>query len=147
MEPRLHFLTLNVPDTDRARAFYADGLGWKPVLDVPGEIIFFQVAPGLLLAFYTGLEGDVGDGAALADAAAAPLSLAHNVETDEEVRDLVARAEAAGGTVLKPPQRPAQFDGLHAYVADPYGYRWEICRNPGWSVGADGTVRLGPPQQ
>jgi catechol 2,3-dioxygenase-like lactoylglutathione lyase family enzyme len=147
MDPRLNFLTLAVPDTDRARAFYADGLGWPPVLDVPGEIIFFQVAPGLLLAFYTDLAGDVGDDVRLADPAVAPLSLAYNVGSGDEVRAIVARMEAAGGTVLKPPQRPAQFDGCHAYVADPYGYRWEVCHNPGWSVAADGSVRLGPAQQ
>ena len=147
MDPRLNFLTLGVPDIDRARAFYAEGLGWQPVLDVPQEIIFFQVAPGLLLAFYTDLAGDAGDDVALADAAVAPLSLAHNVGSGDEVRAIVGRMEAAGGTVIKPPQRPAQFDGLHAYVADPYGYRWEICHNPGFVVGPDGTVRLGPAQQ
>jgi catechol 2,3-dioxygenase-like lactoylglutathione lyase family enzyme len=147
MDPRLNFLTLAVPDIDRARAFYAEGLGWAPVLDVPGEIIFFQVAAGLLLAFYTDLEGDVGDDVELAAAPVAPLSLAYNVGSADEVRAVVASMEAAGGTVLKPPQRPDQFDGCHAYVADPYGYRWEVCHNPGWSVAADGTVRLGSPQQ
>jgi catechol 2,3-dioxygenase-like lactoylglutathione lyase family enzyme len=147
MHPRLSFLTLGVPDLEGARDFYVRGLGWEPLLDVPGEIIFFQIGPGLVLGFYTGLEGDVADGVTLADPAVAPVSLAHNVETDDEVRAIVARAEAAGATVLKRPQRPAQFDGLHAYFADPYGYRWEICRNPGFAVAPDGTVRLGPPQQ
>ncbi len=130
-------------DLDAARAFYAGGLGWEPLVDVPDEVIFFQVGPGLVLGFYTGLEGDVGDGVALADPSTAPLSLSHNVESDAAVRELTARVEAAGATVLKPPQR-AEFGGFHSYVADPAGFRWEICHNPGFSVDADGRVRIGP---
>ena len=52
MEPRVHFLTLSTPDLGAARAFYAEGLGWAPLLDVPGEILFFQVAPGLVLGLF-----------------------------------------------------------------------------------------------
>ncbi|MEA2126505.1 MAG: uncharacterized protein QOI80_3287 [Solirubrobacteraceae bacterium] len=140
---RVNFITLGVRDLDATRAFYVGGLGWSPLLDVPGEVIFFQVGPGLTLGFYTGLEGDVGDGVALADPATAPLSLSHNVETDDAVHALMAAAEAAGATVLKPAQR-ADFGGFHGYFADPAGFRWEICHNPGWSVAADGTVHIGP---
>jgi catechol 2,3-dioxygenase-like lactoylglutathione lyase family enzyme len=139
---RLNFVTLGVTDLDAARAFYVDGLGWKPLLDVPGEVIFFQVGPGLTLGLYTGLEGDVGDGVALADPSRAPLSLSHNVDTDDAVRDLFAAAVEAGARPLKTPQR-ADFGGFHAYFADPAGFRWEICHNPGWSVAEDGTVSIG----
>ena len=52
MEPRLHFVTLATRDLDLARTFYADGFGWQPQLDVPGEIIFYPVGPGLLLGFF-----------------------------------------------------------------------------------------------
>jgi catechol 2,3-dioxygenase-like lactoylglutathione lyase family enzyme len=142
VEPRIHFITLGVADLDAARDFYAGGLGWTPLVDVPGEVIFFQVGPGLVLGLYTGLEGDVGDGVALADPGRAPLSLSHNVESEEAVRSGMARAAAAGAAVLKPPQR-ADFGGYHGYFADPAGFRWEICHNPGWSVDADGTVRMG----
>jgi catechol 2,3-dioxygenase-like lactoylglutathione lyase family enzyme len=140
---RLNFVTLGVTDLDAARAFYVDGLGFEPLLDVAGEVLFFQVGPGLTLGLYTGLEGDVGDGVALADPSRAPLSLSHNVDTDDEVRELTAKAETAGATILKPPQR-AGFGGFHSYFADPAGFRWEICHNPGWSVAADGTVTIGP---
>ena len=143
MDPRLSLVTLGVRDLDAARAFYADGLGWTPLLDVAGEVLFFQVGPGLVLGLYTGLEGDVGDGVALAAPGTAPLTLSHNVGTDDEVRRLTDRAEAAGATVLKAPQR-ADFGGFHSYVADPAGFRWEICHNPGLVVGEDGTVTLGP---
>ena len=52
MDQRLHFITFATEDLDRAREFYKDALGWDPLLDVPGEIIFFQVAPGLVLGLF-----------------------------------------------------------------------------------------------
>ena len=52
MEQHLNFITLATRDLDAARAFYRDGLGWEPLLDVPEEIIFFQVAPGLVRGLF-----------------------------------------------------------------------------------------------
>lgn len=142
MHQRIDFITLGVPDLDVARRFYVDGLGWQPLLDVPTEVLFFQVGHGLVLGLYTGLQADVGTGS-LGDPALAPLSLSCNVDSPEEVVALVDRAAAAGGTVLKPAQR-ADFGGFHGYVADPFGFRWEVAHNPGWRVDPDGRVRLGP---
>ncbi len=142
MRPRVDFITLGVADLDAARAFYVAGLGWEPLADVPGEVLFFQVGHGLVLGLYTGLEGDVGAGA-LGRPAAAPVSLSHNVDSDAAVIEVMRRAEAAGAAVLKVPQC-ADFGGFHGYFADPAGFRWEVCHNPGWSVDADGTVRLEP---
>ncbi|OLB78835.1 MAG: hypothetical protein AUI14_12225 [Actinobacteria bacterium 13_2_20CM_2_71_6] len=53
----------------------------------------------------------------------------------------LARAEAAGGTVLTP-ARYADWAGFHGYFADPAGFRWEIATNPGWRVDADGRVTI-----
>ena len=52
VDQRVHFFTLATPDLDAARRFYHDGLGWTPKLDVPGEILFFQVAPELMLGLF-----------------------------------------------------------------------------------------------
>lgn len=52
MDQRLHFLTLATPDLDAARRFYRDGLGWTVFYDEPGGIVFFQIAPGLLLGLF-----------------------------------------------------------------------------------------------
>ena len=52
MDQRMHFITLATHDLEAARAFYQDALGWEAKLDVPGEILFFQVAPGLLLGLF-----------------------------------------------------------------------------------------------
>jgi hypothetical protein len=143
MEARLDILTLGVPDLDAAHRFYVDGLGWEPALVVEGEVVFIQVGHGRLLALFgaSDLEKDAG-GAKLGDAASAPLSLAHNVGSPEEVSRIMEQAEAAGATILKPAQR-AFWGGFHGYFADPAGFRWEIAHNPNFRVEPDGRVLIG----
>ena len=144
MDPRVHFTTLATPDLDAAREFYVRGLGWEPLLDVPDEILFFQVAPGLVLGLFDAVKfaedlGRTADG----PSGAQGVTLAHNVDSEAEVRAVAATMAAAGGTVLTSP-RPGAFGGIfHAHVADPNGVVWEIAHNPGWGVDDDGTVRLG----
>ena len=52
MEPRVSLITLGVPDLAAARAFYVDGLGWAPMLEVPGHVLFLQVGHGLALSLF-----------------------------------------------------------------------------------------------
>jgi catechol 2,3-dioxygenase-like lactoylglutathione lyase family enzyme len=139
VDQRLHFVTLGVADLASSRAFYSEGLGWTPTLDLD-EVVFYQVGPGLLLALFplTELAKDLGAAAA----PGTPFTLASNVDSPAAVDAAVARATAAGAAVLKAPQ-PAAFGGYHAYIADPDGHRWEIAHNPGWSVDADGRVHIG----
>jgi catechol 2,3-dioxygenase-like lactoylglutathione lyase family enzyme len=142
MQQSVHFVTLSTPDLDAARAFYRDGLGWAPLLDVPGEIIFFQIGPGMTLGLFdaTRFNADLE----LPDAQPAPagLTLSHNVDGPAEVDEVITQAVSAGATLLKPPQR-ADFGGYHGHFADPNGVVWEVCHNPGLRVDDDGTVRIG----
>lgn len=143
MEAKVDFITLGVPDLAAARAFYVDGLGWQPLLDVPGEITFFQVGHGLVLSVFS--REDLEDDAFAVELSrhqTPPLSLSHNVGSDLEVELLYAKAIEAGGAPVKAPIRAA-FGGFHAYFADPAGFLWELCHNPGWTVAPDGTVQLG----
>jgi uncharacterized protein len=148
VEPRVHIITLGTRDLAAARRFYVDGLGWEPVMEVPGEIVFLPVGHGLLLALWhaDALERDVDPSAPARPAAGpAPVSLAHNVGSDAEVAEVLARAEAAGGTVLKPAQR-GEVGFVHGYFADPVGFRWEVAHNPGLVFHADGSVRFEEPR-
>ena len=58
MKPEVHFLTFATADLDAARDFYKEGLGWEPILDVKGVILYFQVAPGLVLGLFDALKFD-----------------------------------------------------------------------------------------
>ncbi|MEY2423903.1 MAG: uncharacterized protein QOI95_3970 [Acidimicrobiaceae bacterium] len=143
MEPRVHFITLGTSDLTAARRFYVEGLAWAPVFEVPDEVVFIQVGPGLLLALWTAdkLDADIGDGSRSA-IGSPPVAFAHNVASDAEVVAVVDRARAAGATVLKEPSL-SFFGGFQGYFADPSGFRWEVAHNPGWSIAADGTVSIG----
>jgi uncharacterized protein len=142
MDPRLHFITLATADLDGARRFYTEGLGWSPLVDVPGEVIFFQVAPGLVLGFFDA-ESFNNDLGLPGSATLGGVTLAHNVDSEDAVRAVVASLLAAGGTVTTPPT-PGAFGGIfHAHVTDPNGVIWEIAHNPGWSIAADGAVSFG----
>jgi uncharacterized protein len=143
MDQNLHFITFATPDLDRARGFYKDGLGWDPLLDVPGEIIFFQVAPGLVLGLFDASKFNEDLGVPGGPAGVSGVTLSHNVASAEEVSSTIDKLEAAGATVLKPAQAGA-FGGIfHGHIQDPNGIIWEIAHNPGWSIGADGKVLLG----
>lgn len=142
MEQQTHFITLSTPDLDAARAFYCGGLGWTALMDVPGEVIFFQVAPALVLglfdtaAFVKDMEGTPADGRL------GGLTLSHNVASPADVDATVRHAIEAGGTLVKAP-RTAAFGGYHGHFADPNGVVWEVCHNPGWRVDENGRVHLG----
>jgi uncharacterized protein len=142
MDSRVDFITLATADLDAARTFYVTGLGWSPTLDVPGEILFFQVGHGTMLGLFdaAAFRADLGlpAGAALSTSGAV---LSYNVDSPAAVDQLVDAAVAAGATVLKTPQ-PAAFGGYHGHFTDPNGVIWEVAHNPGWLVEPDGTVRL-----
>lgn len=142
MDQQLHFITLATRSLDAARAFYQDGLGWEAKLDVPGEILFYQVAPGLLLGLFDAdkFAEDLGDGPA---PNVSGVTLSHNVDSPDAVRSTVAAMTAAGGLTVKAPQH-GRFGGIfHAHVQDPNGIVWEIAHNPGWRINDDGGVELG----
>jgi hypothetical protein len=143
MDPTLHFLTLSTADLEASRGFYITGLGWEPMLDVPGEIIFFQVAPGLVLGLFDAEKFARDQGMAQAPDGVQGVTLSHNVESPEAVEATFHRLVAAGGMAVKAPQA-GEFGGIyHAMVRDPNGVTWEIAHNPGWRINDDGSVSLG----
>ncbi len=142
MDPHLHFVTVAARDLDAARSFYGDGLGWAPVLDVPDEVIFYQVAPGVLLGLF--LAGKFTRDLGL-DAEPVPsgIVLSHNVPGPDEVRAVIAAMTRAGGSLVQEPQDSA-FGGIfRGLVRDPNGIVWEVAHNPGWRILDDGSVTLG----
>ncbi len=139
MEPRLDLLTLGVRDVPTARRFYADGLGWPLVLEVPGEVAFVQCGHGLLLSLWNldrmvDEAGPVGTGPV-------PITLAQVVSSESDVTQVLERAVTAGGTLLTPGVRRG-WGGFSGYFADPDGYRWEIAWNPGFRVDPQGRVSI-----
>jgi len=142
MEQNVHFITVATDDLDAARAFYVDGLGWESRMDVPGNIIFFQVAPGVMFGLFDTATFREDVGGAVTDTSITGLTLSYNVDGPQAVDRVIEEAAAAGARVIKKPQRAA-FGGYHGHFADPNGLVWEVCHNPGWRIEADGTVSMG----
>jgi uncharacterized protein len=129
MEQRISLITLGVKDLRRARAFY-DALGWRDAQQPDDQVCFYQ-AGGMVFGLWTALGGHGAPG----------VEIAYNVRSPEEVTTVLAEAERAGGTIVRP-AAIADWGGTTGAFADPEGYVWEVAHNPGWAISDDGTVHM-----
>lgn len=129
MDQRISFITLAVSDLERTRAFYVDGLGWKPELFVPDEVLMIKAGELLMLSLWAqpGFEAEVGP--IRRGPGIAPITIAHNVRTEAEVDEILALAASIGADPVERGQRRG-WGGYTGYFADPDGFRWEIAVNP-----------------
>ena len=129
MEQRISLVTLGVSDLARARQFY-EAMGWSGGQQPDDEVCFFQ-AGGMVFGLWTALGGHGAPG----------IELAHNVRSPGEVSEVLAAAEQAGGSVVRP-AGVAEWGGTTGAFADPDGYVWEVAHNPGWTINADGSITI-----
>jgi catechol 2,3-dioxygenase-like lactoylglutathione lyase family enzyme len=137
MEQRVSLITLGVADTSRARRFY-EALGWEGE-SPDGDVVFFQTG-GMILALW-GREKLARDSTVDDRGGWGGVTLAHNVASPGEVDAVLAEAEDAGGTIGRPGAQTF-WGGYSGIFIDPDGHPWEVAHNPGWSLSADGSVRL-----
>lgn len=131
-------VTLGVRDLDRALAFYS-ALGWEPAAS-PEGVGFFQ-AGGLVVALWDRAALEV-DSSAEDSGGWGGVTLSYNVNSREEVDDVLDEAEAAGATIGR--RGAGTFWGGYSGVFhDPEGHPWEVAHNPFWSVTEDGQTILG----
>jgi catechol 2,3-dioxygenase-like lactoylglutathione lyase family enzyme len=130
VDQRLSFVTLAVRDLDASRTFYVDGLGWEAAFDVPGDVLMIQLGEHLLLSLWAEAAFEAEVGAIRRGPGLAPITLAHNVATREEVDAVLATARAAGADPVQEAEE-RDWGGYTGYFGDPDGYRWEIAHNPG----------------
>jgi uncharacterized protein len=140
MEQRISLVTLGVSDLARAFEFY-QRLGWRG--QEFQETVFLQTG-GIGVILWD--EGKLADDAGLARAPGSGsgfrgATLAHNVRSTDEVDSVVAAAESAGATVTKAPAETF-YGGYAGYFTDPDGHAWEIAYNPGFPIGADGSITI-----
>jgi predicted lactoylglutathione lyase len=139
MEPRVSIITLGVEDLGRAVRFY-EAMGLERNSKFSDGVAFFQLG-GVILGLWPRdmLAGDAGvdeRGSGFSGVA-----LAYNTRSDEEVGQILARAEKAGGRIVKSPQR-AFWGGWYGYFADSEGHIWEVAHNPDFPIAEDGTISL-----
>jgi len=130
MKPHVSAITLGVGDLDRARAFYADGLGWPVVQDYPGWVAFGLGDGSSVLGLYAwdALADEAGvspEGSGFRG-----FALSYVVSAPERVDAVLGEAVAAGGTIGRPAE-DAQWGGRFGYFADPDGYLWKVAAGDG----------------
>jgi len=130
MDQRISFITLAVGDLDATRRFYLEGLGWTAELDVPGEVLMIRTGEHLVLSLWAEAAFEAEVGPIRRGTGLAPITLAHNLRTEEEVDAVLELARRAGADPVEAAQR-RDWGGYTGYFADPDGYRWEIATNPG----------------
>lgn len=138
MEQRISLITLGVNDLARARRFYEDGLGWVAHA-APEGVVFYQL-PGIALALF-GRADLAEDAHRPIDGTFSGITIAINQRTEADVDAVLAQAQAAGATILKPAEK-VFWGGYSGYFADPDGHVWEVALNPEWTINADGTLTL-----
>ena len=117
-------IMLGVQDLARSKKFYAEGLGCAIGQDYPGFVTLDLGSGSSSLALYE-------RGAAAADAGVSPegsgfrgVSFHCIVDSTEAVDEIMARAAAAGGGVVKE-AAAGQWGGYFGYFSDPDGFLWK----------------------
>jgi len=128
MEPKISIITLGVSDLARSVQFYQDSLG-LPLREGSGDVIAFFETKGTWLALFP-------HDALAADARVASngagfhgFTLAHNVQSRDEVDALLNQVAENGAEITKPAQ-DTDWGGYSGYFADPDGFLWEVAWNP-----------------
>jgi catechol 2,3-dioxygenase-like lactoylglutathione lyase family enzyme len=107
------------------------------------EVAFFD-AGGVVLALFRWevLAANAGLPDAPRPQAFRGAALARTCRSDADVDVTLAHALRIGARLLKPARRTS-LGGYSGFFADPDGHPWEVAWNPGWTVAADGSIRLG----
>jgi uncharacterized protein len=139
MEQRISLITLGVRDLQRARAFY-EGLGWHTNAKPDDDVCFFQ-AGGMIFALWDRAELARDTGEREDSGGWGGITPAYNTRTPQEVDQVLAEAEAAGGEIARPGGETF-WGGYSGVFLDPDGHGWEVAHNPHWTLEDDGSVRL-----
>lgn len=138
MKPRISMITLGVKDLEKSVKFYEEGLGF-PRMESPPTVAFFTLN-GSWLGLY-GRESLAEDAMVSPEGSGfSGFTLAHNLNSEAEVDQVIQQALNAGATLTKAAQKTF-WGGYSGYFKDPDGYLWEIAHNPFFWVGpSDETI-------
>jgi predicted lactoylglutathione lyase len=139
MQQRISIITLGVADLKKAKAFY-DALGWKVASDETLEEIVAYDLQSMALALYPWEKLALDAQVPVERSGYSSFSIAHNLNSEEEVSELLSKIPDAGGTILKPATK-AFWGGFSGCFADPDGHIWEIAYNPFAKLGPNGEFQ------
>jgi len=118
-------IMLGVKDLQRAKAFYAEGLGCKVDMDFPNFVQLDLGDDSSSLSLYEW-------NAAAQDAGVSPkgsgfrgASFHFIVDSSDAVDEVIGKAVSAGGQVVKKAEA-SQWGGYFGYFSDLDGYLWKV---------------------
>ena len=125
MNPHVSVITLGVRDLARAKRFYGEGLGWPLEQDYPQWVSFKMGEGSSMVGLYPweALAGDAG--VAPEGTGFRGVTLSYIVRSEERVAEVMAEAERAGATIVKPAEK-SQWGGSTGHFADPDGFLWKV---------------------
>ena len=135
MDSRVSMIMIGARDIPKLRAFYEQGLGWKPWGPIGGSAMY-QVGYSILVFLNADyLAKERGEPVS----AGSQSSLAVFVESKARVDAIYAQALAAGAKSTSPVRD--RDGGLYTgYFADPEGNSWEVVWSPNMPLAADGAL-------
>ena len=130
MNPHVSAITLGVRDVARAKQFYGEGLGWPIEQDYP-QWVSFKMGEGSSVVNLYPREALAGDAGLPADGTGfCGVTLSYIVRSEDRVAEVLAEAERAGATIVKPAER-SQWGGASGFFADPDGFLWKVASGGG----------------
>ncbi|MDR1194922.1 MAG: VOC family protein [Endomicrobium sp.] len=140
---RISIICLGVRDMEKSVKFYRDGLGF--MTDEKGDnpkVVFFNTfGTKFELCPLDLLSHDISEVNPPEAKGFGGITLAYNVKSEQEVREIIELARKAGAAITKEPQK-VFWGGYHAYFSDPDGYFWEVAYNPFWSFDENDTIKF-----
>ena len=125
MSPKVSTIMLGVRDLAGAKKFYAEGLEAEVEQDFPNFVKLSLGEGSSSLALYEWDAAAKDAGVSSEGSGFRGVSFHFVVDTRDEVDGVIAKAEAAGGSVIRKPEG-AQWGGYFGYFADPDGYLWKV---------------------
>jgi uncharacterized protein len=117
-------IMLAVEDLARSRKFYAEGLGCTLDQDYPQFVKFTLGDGSSSLALYPREAAAQDAGVSSEGSGFRGVSFHYIVSSPEEVDEVMSKAVAAGGAVVKAAE--AVQWGYGGYFSDPDGYLWKV---------------------
>ncbi|MEL7223019.1 MAG: VOC family protein [Bacteroidota bacterium] len=129
MKPKISLLTLGVKNLDESLNFYRDILNFPLHNYQPDDDNIMFKLDGTWLALYS--KEKLAEDATIDPSGSgfAGFTFAHNLESKEQVDDLIHDFREKGVKIVKEPQE-VFWGGYSSYFADPDGYLWEVAYNP-----------------
>lgn len=130
---RINLITLGVKNIAESLKFYRNGLGFATSVkeENPGIVFFNNRGTKLALYPLEELAKDIHEHNPPSGKGFSGITLAYNAKSAEEVDEVMKKAEKAGATIVKSPQR-VFWGGYSGYFSDPDGYYWEVAYAESW---------------